>query len=185
MTKQVSQELLDHIKQKNAETRAWVEAGENRWAGYSPEEPEFWADRGVYTLDDLERWDLESTISDVHKEAYGFRPRGYNFSEMPLDELRALYDRWAEAARQAFDEERAREEAAVEEFENRIESLIEMGAGDRDTAIRWFLDGMELDEFSLHDAGFVCYELGLPYSMETVFQPFLAEMRNAAQEEVA
>lgn len=179
MTQQVSQELLNHIKQKNAETRAWVEAGENRWAGYSPEEPEFWAERGVYTLEDLERWDLVSTISDVHKDAYGFRPRGYRFSEMSLEDLRDLYDCWAAHARAEAERERAVEQAAVEEFENQIDSLISMGAGDRDTAIRWFLDSMEeLD----NDAGFICFDLGLPYSMKSVFQPILDQMCGVAQE---
>jgi hypothetical protein len=88
------------------------------------------------------------------------------------------------AARMAFDEEEARKTVAVEDFEQKIADLIEMGAADRETAIRWFLDGMDLHECDLHDAGFICYELGLPYSMENVFQPVLAAMRDALKEGV-
>jgi hypothetical protein len=179
---QVTQELLDHIATQNAASREWQDAAPGRWAGMLVEDAGWWAERGIFTVEDYDRWTMESTMSDLHKEAYGFRPRGYDFAAMPLDELIDLYDEWSVAAKQAYEQERAHQDAAVAEFEAELTNLIDMGAGDRETALRWYLDGLGLDEYEMQDAGFVCYRLDLPYSMEKEFQPILAEMRDAAQE---
>lgn len=179
---QVSQELLDHIRAENAARLEWQNAAPGRVAGFSPEEPEFWAERGVYTLADLERWRIESTISDLHKEAFGYRPRGYDFASMTLEDLVALYDEWAEAARAEAEREQEQEKARCEEFENQIEQLREMGAPDRETALRWYFDGCGYDAHELNDPGYVCYLQGLPSSYADEFRPILGALLNETLE---
>lgn len=87
-----------------------------------------------------ERERLISDYSDIHKDARGFRPRG-NLDGVSNDTLEAMIaDLHYEAAEAAEDERRA-ELLAVEEFEERLESLIASGAGHRETALRWLLEG--------------------------------------------
>ena len=65
-------------------------------------------------------------------------------------------------------EEEQAEAQAKADFEKRVSTLIETGAGNREDAIRWILEAEGLaDE---HDAGYVCYSLGLSYKEESMFQ---------------
>ena len=182
---EVSQELMSFVKAKNEQTRAWLaEDPENRWAGFRPEDPEFYANQGIYTLEALQRQDLISYISDEHKTAYGFRPRGYDFNAMSMAELQT----WADEISQAVEREAQRqadaEQEAVAEFEAQIQSNLAMGAADRDAAIRWILEADDSINPLWDDAGYACYTLGLPYNMEEVLRPALNNMRNDAVEAV-
>jgi hypothetical protein len=68
-------------------------------------------------------------------------------------------------------------EAAIEAFEARVDQLIGLGAVDRHMAIRWIVDGLELTETDvLYGADYVCYCLGLPYSMAGTFTKAVAEL---------
>ena len=80
----------------------------------------------------------EELFSDFHKDAYGFRPTGDHwFYGATPDEKQEIWD----AVGRAFDRRQA-EEAEIEsqsliEFEKEVQSYIELGAGDRQTALRW------------------------------------------------
>ena len=54
----------------------------------------------------------------------------------------------------------------------RIEEYEPM-AGSREDAIRWLIQAEGLDQE--YDAGYICYNLGLPYSMEKIFAPIIAK----------
>ena len=96
---------------------------------------------------------------DMHKDAYGFRPRGIDTSS------------WTEAdfEREFFqlsvtiaEEDRIRKEAeekAAHDFEMRILSLQMTGATDRDMALRWVHEA----EGSDGDDEYLCFLVGLPY----------------------
>ena len=80
----------------------------------------------------------EELFSDFHKDAYGFRPTGdhWFYSATPA-EKQEIWD----AVGRAFDRRQA-EEAEIEaqsliEFEKEVQSYIELGAGDRQTALCW------------------------------------------------
>lgn len=175
---QATQELMDLIAQKNAQAQAWMDEDEGRWAGMLVEDPAWWAERGVFTIADYERWSVLSTISDLHKEAFGFRPRGYDFDAMSNEELFALADEWSEAARLAVEAERENEALRVNEFEELVRNTIEMGAGDRETAIRWIVDAETDINLEYDDAGYTCYILGIPHSYEVEISAALKALRN-------
>jgi hypothetical protein len=105
--------------------------------------------------------DLEmarSILSDMHKDAYGFRPRNEEFWA-GLDTPEACARRAEDlepAIRASIEEENAREVRCIEIFEAAIQRTVEVGAGDRETAIRWLRDGEE-------DARYFEYDNGLPY----------------------
>lgn len=122
----------------------------------------------MYTFD-------ENIVSDLHKDAYGFRPSEYFYEKWHAssdDQKQEIWDNLVEALElhraleHAQLEARIAYEKATVEFEEDIAENIKLGAGDRATAIRWLIEA--LDAFhgnGEYDLGYFCYLRGLPYSM--------------------
>ena len=68
----------------------------------------------------------EQTLSDLHKDARGYRPRSDNL----IDEMV-----------QSQEAEAAHERVCVEEFKALVEKTMGYGAPDRESALRWITDG--------------------------------------------
>ena len=161
------QELMAHIKAENVKTKAWVaEDPKNRWAGLYPEDEAHWVERGITTLEALERDELECYIYDAHKTAFGVKGRHYKFSEMSLQELKDEADYISKACDEQLALEAKMEKEATERFESSVAEYQKM-AGSRKDAIRWLLQAEGLEDE--RDPGYICYSLGLPYSMEKEF----------------
>ena len=162
--------LQAHIEASNAKHVARAES--EGWTFYTTtvSDPAHWARYDVFTIEDYERHSLVSYISDAHKDAYGFRPRGYNYAEWSIAQLEAEADRLSDAVTNAIREREFTEAREVEALEVRIADLIAMGASDRDTAIRWICDSIDHGG----DLGYVCYELGVPYNMVDEFKKAVA-----------
>ena len=164
-------ELLAFVKAENVKTREWINAAPGRAAGLYPEDEAYWVERGISTVAELERENLITFIYDGHKDAYGFRNRGYDFDSMSMAELEAEADRISdaiEAENKRMDEMYARNTA---DFEKQVAKYLEM-AGSREAAIRWILQAEGLEKE--YDAGYICYSLGLPYKMEGEFKQLIA-----------
>lgn len=120
--------------------------------------------------------------SDLHKDAYGFRPRHSRFyDEDTTDAERQEFWDWAIRDLDLRIEEDARREAeAVASFEEGIALTMKVAGCDRATAIRYQIEagGYEHE----YDAGYICYCLGLPYykGYEEEFEPFIGNEREAA-----
>lgn len=153
-------DLITHIKTLNAASREWAAAKEGRWVTTLVEEADHWAECGVYTVAQFDRYMNEQEIWDMYKEVNGVRPRGIDFKSMSDDEVVDMMLDLREQAEVHFRHEQEREAAAVEEFEAMIRQTIDMGAGDRETAIRWLKEAREGQEAS---DDFMEYEFGLPY----------------------
>ena len=161
----VSKELINHIEAENAKTKAWIaEDPSNRGAGLYPTDVRYWEDRGIFTIAQLEREDLISYIHDGHKDAYGFRNRGYDFDSMTLAELKAEADRISEAVAEEMERMDSMDQSNIAKFEALVTKYIPM-AGSRDRAIHWILESENL--LNEGDVGYVQYTLGLPYSYKT------------------
>lgn len=141
--KNVTPELIAKIQRQNAETREWQDAVEGRWASYLMEDPKWWADRGVFTVEDFDRWSILCGLSDLHKDAYGFRPRGYDFDSMSTEELIQLEDRWVKDAQASYEREQEEALQRVEYFEEDVRAVMGAGAKDRATALRWMMSEEE------------------------------------------
>ncbi len=118
------------------------------------------------TETDFTPWDqlpyieqLRSTVWDAYKDAHGFRPRHLALNEMTEEQLKAELNQLSEVIRQQEAIRIEREQAAVVEFNNRVDNLIATGAGDRKTALRWIHEA----EGSDGDDEYLCYLVGLPY----------------------
>lgn len=120
-------------------------------------------------------------FSDLHKDAYGFRPRGHWFYEPECTdaERQEIWDSTLRALDARIEEDRQMEQRAIERFEAQIMTNMEIGAKDRATAIRWILQAE--GHTQEYDMGYICYCLGLPYfkGYEEEFAPLMDE-REAA-----
>tara|TARA_B100001996_G_scaffold379830_1_gene366196 strand:+ start:357 stop:911 length:555 start_codon:yes stop_codon:yes gene_type:complete len=136
------QTMLDHLALENKKTEAWVaEDPKNRWAGLSPLDPEHWVERGIMSMEALERSDLEIFIYEEHKTAFGCKGRHYDFASMSLEELKKEADYIASAAQEQMRIEAEREARDLDAFKALVQKTIADGAGDENTALRWLTQG--------------------------------------------
>ena len=59
--------LLEHIKNINTKSKAWMAANPGSWAGMVVEDIKFWNDQGIFTVEDYERSNLETSVYEMHK----------------------------------------------------------------------------------------------------------------------
>lgn len=104
--------------------------------------------------------ELQSTYSDYHKDLYGFRPRSMSDEQWNSEEwLRAEIKYLDEVAPSIYAEEAKQEQAAIDAVEATIADIINVGAGDRATAVEWLAHANEVDG----DMDYLCFLLGVPY----------------------
>lgn len=78
-------------------------------------------------------------FSDLHKDAYGFRPRGHRFydAETTDKERQNIWDNLCQVVEDNMAAGREHEARALRDFESQVNLNISLGAGDRATALRW------------------------------------------------
>lgn len=106
---------------------------------------------------------LEAEFWDAYKDAYGIRPRHINLSEMTEDELEKELVTLGEIIGRQELNRVLREAEAARKFEERILSVIETGAKDRETALRWIMEGAGYDAEYGWNTEMIEWEMGLPY----------------------
>ena len=102
------------------------------------------------------------TVSDLHKDAYGFRPSELFWEEWigSTDaERQAIWDSLERALEVSMEIERENEQRAIDRFEALVRVNIDAGAEDRETALRWIMDASRANG----DWEYLCWEYGLPY----------------------
>ena len=115
--------------------------------------------------DDLsERDQLLTYISDTHKDAYGFRPRGL-YNDMSVQELKDELDRLCEAASEEADRIHNLEKRSWLALKSHYANLVDMGAKDFRQALAW---DMQAEDVESWDFGFYCYHKGIAYRKERV-----------------
>ena len=100
----------------------------------------------------------QSIYWDMHKDAYGVRPRGIDTSTWTLADFEAEFvvlGQAIEAEGKALEEAQAR---AIVEFEDRVTNLMHTGTS-RERVIAWLMDA----ESANGDFEYFCYTQGLPY----------------------
>lgn len=96
---------------------------------------------------------------DMYKDAYGVRPHWIDTSSWTEDDFVAEFEQLQEAIRVSEERRKLEESYAVKAFEKKVIEVINTGAGDRETALRWIMDSTICNG----DWEFMCYEFGLPY----------------------
>ena len=115
----------------------------------------------MYEWDDLsEREQTLIYISDVHKDAYGFRPRG-QYDDWSVEDLRVELDRLVDYANKVYEEEQIAAEKAADAFDEQILAVQASGAGNREQAIKWLV---EADEDALWDIEHFVWKQGFLFT---------------------
>ena len=104
--------------------------------------------------------------SDLHKDVYGFRPRGSqweSWKRMTPAEKQVEWDFLVGRLGALLEEERQHQAYCAEKFEKRVATTIELGAKDRETALRWIYQADCGDDNGFYDWDYLCYHNGLEY----------------------
>ncbi len=165
---EVEMKLVDYLKDINNKSREKMAKNPNWMIGLIVEDPKHWAGYGVHTVEDFQRWELETYIYDAHKDAFGVKGRHYDFASMTMEDLQKEADYISAEVERSINEEKEAEDENLKKFEQRIANTIENGASDRETAIRWILDAEGL--VNEQDPEYICYSLGLSYNQKNMFQ---------------
>ena len=96
---------------------------------------------------------------DMHKDAYGVRPRGIDTSAWTLADFDAEFETLANAIQREEVQRKIDQAEAAVRFEAQIASLFDAGAVSREAAIKWIHEA----EGSDGDDDYLCFLLGLPY----------------------
>lgn len=109
----------------------------------------------TYTFD-------ENTVSDLHKDAFGFRPCQNWWADWqsmnPIGKQQE-WDSLIVSLERRIEEDKADEAYAVEKFVKLVETTIAAGAGDVETAHRWIMEASDCNG----DWEYLCWTHGLPY----------------------
>ena len=107
-------------------------------------------------LSELEQ--AQEIYSDMHKDAYGFRPR-FDYSTWTLDKFNAQFETMGRIIEADSKIEKENQEKSAHDFEMRVLSLLQTGAKNRAMALRWIHEA----EGSNGDDEYLCFLLGLSY----------------------
>jgi len=120
----------------------------------------------TYTFD-------ENIVSDLHKDARGFRPSEYFWEEWTQcgdDTRQAMWDSLIEELNETMDRERRAEARAALALTERLEKMYELGATSEVQALQWIMEAEEFEDYDLrYGADYFCYHFGLSYSLKNEF----------------
>ena len=105
----------------------------------------------------------ENTVSDLHKDAFGFRPSQCWWEQWKSNtpaEKQVEWDSLILAMERSIAEDKASEAFAIKVFGALVASTIETGAKDVETAHRWIMESSDCNG----DWEYLCFTYGLPYS---------------------
>ncbi len=109
----------------------------------------------AYTFD-------ENIVSDLHKDAYGFRPSESFWEYWTAsddDRKQRIWDELLDALEREMEYQRQREAEAVYDFNVHLRNLLDAGASDFEMALRWMHEAHDTNG----DDEYLEYHLGLPY----------------------
>ena len=92
--------LVQHIEAINVKSQAWVdEDPKNRWSGMVVTDPKHWAEYGIYTPAEYDRYQDETTLYELASTAYSKSyARSLNTSAMSDAELKKAIEHYGKAA---------------------------------------------------------------------------------------
>jgi hypothetical protein len=103
-----------------------------------------------------------SVYSDLHKDVYGFRPRGHVFASEA--EFTAEFARLVVQLGEVIDEEHAAKVRAAKALKARLRGIIADHGVDAVTALRWDFDALGLRGWG--DWGQYAFETGVSYKLD-------------------
>jgi hypothetical protein len=116
----------------------------------------------------------ETIVSDLHKDARGFRPSEYFWEEWTQcgdDTRQAMWDSLCRELEDMMAAERQAEASAALALTARLEKMYELGATSEVQALKWIIEAEEFDGFDLlYGASYFCFHFGLSYNAVNEFR---------------
>ena len=107
----------------------------------------------------------DELFSDLHKDVYGFRPRGVimdNWNILPAEQKQARWDQLCAELESNTIFEKQQEVKAVASFQARVQDVIELGAGNYTNALLW-ISGTETF-YNVQDVEHFVWEQGILFT---------------------
>jgi len=107
----------------------------------------------------------DDSFSDLHKDVYGFRPRGIimeNWNMMSDDQKQVRWDELCEELEVNENADRIALRNNIASHQNSVQNVIDVGAGDRATAISWMVSEEEF--YHSQDVEHYVWNLGILFS---------------------
>jgi len=104
-----------------------------------------------------------SMLSDMHKDAYGFRCRTYR-SDLTIKEIHEEFDKLQVVIKRNIEEERLWEMEQEMAFKLLLQKTIQLGAGDEQTALRWIVEGEIEDTRDYFEIESFLYRYGMMHT---------------------
>lgn len=107
----------------------------------------------------------DDTFSDLHKDVYGFRPRGIimeNWNMMSDEQKQVRWDELCEELEANENADRIALRNNIASHQNSVQNVIDVGAGDRATAISWMVSEEEF--YHSQDVEHYVWNLGILFS---------------------
>jgi hypothetical protein len=121
----------------------------------------------TYTFD-------EQIVSDLHKDARGFRPSQTWWSvwnRVSDDAKQDIWDALCIELSEELDREKREQARAALALTERLEQMYELGATSEVQALQWIMEAEEFDDHDLrYGASYFCYHFGLSYSAANEFR---------------
>jgi len=112
----------------------------------------------------------ENIVSDLHKDARGFRPSTYWWDQWNMcsdDQKQIMWDSLIVEFNEEMDRERKAQAKALQNLEERIAQARRLGTPTEKYAIKWIIEAEEFDDYDLrYGADYFCYHFGLSYSVK-------------------
>ena len=135
-------ELQQYIETQNAKWVAECEANGSTFYTTTVSDPDHWAEYGIYTIEQYQKYQFAVDIAECAKTAYG-RKYWVDYENMSMKELEEMADSYGNAAADQIRYEERMEEEAVENFKSLVQKTIDLGAADEETALRWLTQDEE------------------------------------------
>lgn len=100
--------LKAHIEAINDRTREWLKEDSRRWAGIVVSDPEHWAEYGIYTPEQYDRYMVLQSNYEVCKDVNGYRRSNDFYEGMTNDEIDADTYRMVEYDNQTWEDSMGR-----------------------------------------------------------------------------
>lgn len=157
--------LVAHLEAINAKTQAWIdEDPSNRWASMWTTDVAHWAESGIRTVEDFERYELETYIYEGTKDFFHYRRSG--LKDLTLEQLRAEAGQLSKSIEVEIAREKEEKEAAKNGFLKRIAEIRELVVGasfERAVAIMAEAEDISADDLSFYGYESLEYRLGLQF----------------------
>jgi hypothetical protein len=112
----------------------------------------------------------ESIVSDLHKDARGFRPSCMwwkTWEESSAEEKQVIWDDICAELEEEINREKRMQENALANMKKRIADTIALGASDEVSALKWIIEAEGFDASDLmYGVSYFCYHFGLSYNVE-------------------